>query len=78
MKATLLRAYACAPEGHTVIKFMAGETVEGIVAQMALSDGAAVEAQALPVLETKIETPEETKIISPEEVKKPRGRPRKA
>lgn len=78
MKAILTRAYACAPEGHTVFKFEAGAMVEGRVADLALSDGAAIEVQAMAPLETKIETPEETKITPPDEAKKPRGRPRKA
>lgn len=77
MKAILTRSYACAPEGHTVVKFEAGTMVEGIVAELALADGAATEAQAIPPLETKIEAPEETKITPPDEAKKPRGRPRK-
>ncbi len=68
MKAILTRSYACAPEGHTVLKFEAGSVLEGRAAELALADGAAVEANAMPVLETKIEPPTETK---------KRGRPRK-
>ena len=61
MKAVLIRSYACAPEGHTVFKFEAGETVEGKIAELALADGAAREATPVPVLETKIDPPSETK-----------------
>lgn len=68
MRVILSRAYACAPEGHTVLKFKAGTVLEGRAAELALSDGAAVEAGAMPDLETKIEQPAETKR---------RGRPRK-
>lgn len=78
MKVILTRSYACAPEGHTVFNFEAGAAVEGKIAELALADGAATQAQAMPPLETKVETPEETKITPPDEAKKPRGRPRKA
>lgn len=68
MKALLTRSYACAPEGHTVLRWAAGTVLEGRAAEMALSEGAAVEVSAMPDLETKIEQPPETK---------KRGRPRK-
>lgn len=70
MKAILTRAYACAPEGHTVLKFEAGQTIEGTAASMALADGAAIEVQDMDPIETKVEAPEETKA--------PRKRARKA
>jgi hypothetical protein len=55
MKATLLQDYICAPEGHTVLKFKAGMTLESPIAEMAIADGAAIEIQSMPDLETKIE-----------------------
>jgi hypothetical protein len=69
MKARIIRSWACAPEGHTIIRYDAGENVEGKVAELALADGAAVEINVMPALETKIE--------QPLEVKRPRGRFRK-
>lgn len=61
MKARIIRSWACAPEGHTIIRFEAGDTVEGKVAELALADDAAVEISVMPALETKIEPPSETK-----------------
>lgn len=61
MKAILTRPYACAPEGHTVVKHEAGATVMGRVAEMALADGAAVEVREHEPFETKIAPPDETK-----------------
>lgn len=61
MKAILTRPYACAPEGHTVVKHEAGATVTGRVAEMALADGAAVEVREHEPFETKIAPPDETK-----------------
>ena len=55
MKATLLQDYICAPDGHTVLKFKAGMTLESPIAEMAIADGAAIEIQSMPDLETKIE-----------------------
>lgn len=69
MKARIIRSWACAPEGHTIIRYDAGETVEGKVAELALADNAAVEVNAMPAFEIKIE--------QPLEIKRPRGRPRK-
>jgi hypothetical protein len=57
MKATLLHDYACAPEGHTILKLKAGTTIESPIAEMAIADGVAIEIQSIPDLETKIETP---------------------
>lgn len=47
MKAILTRAYSCAPEGHTVLKFETGVILHGRAAEMALADGAAIEIQAI-------------------------------
>lgn len=55
MKATLLQDYACAPEGHTVLKFKAGTILESPIAEIAIADGAAIEIQSIADLETKIE-----------------------
>ena len=55
MKSTLIHDYACAPEGHTVLKFKAGTTLESPIAEMAIADGVAIEIQSIPDLETKIE-----------------------
>lgn len=57
MKATLLQDYACAPEGHTVLKFKAGTVLESPIAELAIADGAAIEIQSMPNLETKVEAP---------------------
>lgn len=70
MKAKIIRSYACAPEGHTVLKFDAGTEVEGEIARMALADGAAAEINEAPALETKIEAPEETKAAAKKKAKK--------
>ncbi len=56
MKATLTRDYMFAPEGHTVLKFKVGSIVDGNLAVVAVADGAAIEIQSIPDLETKIET----------------------
>jgi hypothetical protein len=57
MKAILLHDYACALEGHTILKFKAGTTIESPIAEMAIADGVAIEIQSISDLETKIETP---------------------
>jgi hypothetical protein len=46
-----------APEGHTVLKFKIGSIVDGNLAVVAVADGASIEIQSIPDLETKIETP---------------------
>lgn len=61
MKAILSRAYSCAPEGHTVMKYEAGAMLHGRAAEMALADGAAVEVREHEPDETKIAPPDETK-----------------
>lgn len=61
MKVVLTRAYSCAPEGHTTVKFEKGDTLEGRAAELALADGAAIEAPQIEPLETKIDPPSETK-----------------
>ncbi len=58
MKARIIRHYACAPEGFTVLTFAPNDLVEGRAAEMALADGAAVEARSAPDLETKVLAPE--------------------
>lgn len=65
MKAVLHSDYTCAPDGHTTIRYKAGDVLEGNAACMALEDDAGFD----PVEERKIEAPLETK--------RPRGRPRK-
>lgn len=52
--------YACAPEGHTVLRFMHGAVVTGRAAEMALADKAG-EVIGAPVLETKVTPPDEKK-----------------
>ena len=69
MKARLIRAWACAPEGHTVVRFEANTIVDGRIADLALADGIAIEHREMAPLEVKIDP-------APE-VKRPRGRPRK-
>lgn len=72
MKARITRVYRCAPEGHTTIQFSPGDVVEGIVAEMAMADHAAVQHFDTPY------NPElENKIEPPPEIKRSRGRPRK-
>lgn len=73
MKIVLAMDYACAPEGHTVVKFKAGDEVTGKAAELALADGAAFEAPGMGDLETKVEEPDETK-----DAPRKRGRPPKA
>ena len=63
MTVILFKDYSCAPDGHTVMRFKAGDVIEGKAADMALADGAGF----TPVEETKVEPPLEKK----------RGRPRK-
>ena len=41
-KITQQGGYLCAPLGHTVMHFHEGQIVSGIVAELALADGAAV------------------------------------
>jgi len=41
MKVTLNHDYNVAPEGHTTLRFKAGDEVEGKIADMAIRDGAA-------------------------------------
>lgn len=60
-KCKLTRAYSCAPEGHTVIRFEIGAMLTGRAAEMALADGAGIEIGEAPALETKITPPDETK-----------------
>lgn len=62
MKVTLSRDYACAPEGHTVIRFKEGSVIDGMAAELALKDGAGVLVMSdAEDRETKIDTPPETK-----------------
>jgi hypothetical protein len=67
MKARILRAWACAPEGHTVVRFDANAIVTGRIAELALADGVAIEHRAIEPLEIKAEA----------EAPRRRGRPRK-
>lgn len=57
MKAVLHQDWACAPEGHTTRRYIAGEVLEGKAAAMALADGVGFnpveETKVLPVMETK-------------------------
>jgi len=57
MKVKLIRPFACAPEGHTVIRFDANEILTGHLAKLAFDEGSGIEISEAPVLETKIETP---------------------
>lgn len=70
MKVILTRAYACAPEGHTVHKFEQGAMVEGRVAELAIADGAGVEVSAMAPLEIKISPPPEAKAPAKKRAKK--------
>jgi hypothetical protein len=63
MKIKLIRPFSCAPEGHTVVRFDAGAILEGELAKMALEEGSGVEIAEAPILETKIEAPEEKKTV---------------
>lgn len=57
MKATLIKDYMFAPEGHTVLKFKTGTIVDDPIAGLAVADGAAIEIQSIPELEVKIDAP---------------------
>ena len=59
MQVTLLRDYRCAPEGHTVESYKAGDVVTGRVAELAIQDGAAKRIRAPRV--TKPDRPTEVK-----------------
>lgn len=61
MKVKLIRPFACAPEGHTVIRFDANEILEGNLAKMALEEGSGIEIAEALVLETKVETKKKSK-----------------
>lgn len=75
-KALLTRDYACAPDGHTVLKFQTGESVEGNVAQMALADGAAIEVQSFIAndLEKKDNAAQEFEVVKNASRKKSKER----
>ena len=63
----LARDFLCAPEGHTVFAFKAGQDVSGRVAELAIEAGCAeIEAPAHEPLEVQALA-----------VSRPRGRPRK-
>ena len=74
MNAKIIKSggYLCAPQGHTVMHFHEGQIVSGLVAELAVADGAAV-----PINMTRA-ADLETKVEPPIESKKPRGRPRKS
>jgi Ni,Fe-hydrogenase III small subunit len=55
MKAKLIRAWACAPEGHTVVRFEANTIVDGRIAELALADGVAIEHREMVPLDVKID-----------------------
>jgi Ni,Fe-hydrogenase III small subunit len=55
MKARLTRAWACAPDGHTVIRYEANAIVDGRIAELALADGVAIEHREMVPLDVKIE-----------------------
>ena len=61
MAVKLIRAYACAPEGHTVFRYAAGTVLHGMAAKLALADGAGHEIGVIEPLETKVTGPDETK-----------------
>lgn len=70
MKAVITRPYACAPEGHTVVKFEPGAEVSGAVAEMALADNAALEIRLVDPFETKVVSPPEAKAPAKKKTKK--------
>jgi hypothetical protein len=57
MKVKLIRPFACAPEGHTVVRFDANTILEGELAKMALDEGSGIEVNEASALETKLEAP---------------------
>lgn len=68
---TLARDYRCAPDGHTIATFRAGETVTGRVAQWAMEDGAARKPPRTPRKPRKPSAqprPSEIKPAGPDEV----------
>lgn len=61
MEVRLTRNYNCAPLGYITEKHKAGDILRGRAAELALADGAGVEAGQELELETKVVEPEETK-----------------
>lgn len=59
LQAKITKDYACAPQGHTVFRFLTGQIVTGRVAEMALADGCAEVLGPKP--EQKISPPPEAK-----------------
>lgn len=57
MQIILHQDYACAPDGHTTLRFVAGDVLTGRAAELALTDGAGFD----PALENKIEPKLQTK-----------------
>jgi hypothetical protein len=57
MKVIVTKSFKCAPEGHTNVTILAGEEVEGRVAEIAIELGCAnknvSKGKKLPSLETK-------------------------
>lgn len=57
MKTVLHQDWSCAPDGHTVLRFKAGDTLTGRAAELALADGVGFnpveETKPAPKLETK-------------------------
>lgn len=61
MQARITKPFRCAPEGHTVVTFQPGDTVEGKVARWAVAAGCANEAGKRVAPENKALTPPENK-----------------
>lgn len=59
MRVKLTRDYSCAPEGHTVMRFKAGDVLTGVAAELALADkagtyeGPVEETKPAPAMERK-------------------------
>lgn len=71
VKITKADGYLCAPLGHTVMHFLAGQIVDGVAAELALADGAGIEINMTKAADL------ERKIEQPVEAKRGPGRPRK-
>lgn len=57
MQVTLTRDYSCAPEGHTIVQYKAGDVLEGRAAILAISDGAAKQAPKAAPAKPRKRTP---------------------
>jgi hypothetical protein len=70
MKAKLIKAWSCAPEGHTVLRFNINDIIEGNIAVMAMEAGAAIEHKEITPLDTKTSSELTLESSKPKRLKK--------